>query len=326
MALNKLINFFKGHITWGSDSTTNIGVDTRTTNNLGDGMRPRNIFAGGLIASGNLYGLNPPYGVNGPASIVGGIVAAGQIANCVAFLGASTLLDGVGQGFIGFSKDTSTINMPGFFNSSSASDFDIFFAVGHRFAPRTDLMKFGADGSLSLLSSGALLNFAQITTPTTPAAGTNDLYFKSDDNLYAKNSAGVEVRIGGSESATWTKHTVTFSDLAAASTTNSITLFAANAKTVITGVIIKHSASFTGGSLASYTVSVGQSGSNAQFASAFDVFQAASNTAFQSSDEQQITDFASTINVTVTATSTGGNLNAATQGSVDIWVLSGTLP
>ncbi len=39
--------------------------------------------------------------------------------------------------------------------------------------------------------------FAQITTPSNPPANFDKLYFKSDDNLYALNHAGVEHLIGG---------------------------------------------------------------------------------------------------------------------------------
>jgi hypothetical protein len=37
----------------------------------------------------------------------------------------------------------------------------------------------------------------QITTPTSPSAGTNKIYAKSDNKLYILNSAGVESQVGG---------------------------------------------------------------------------------------------------------------------------------
>ncbi len=190
--LNKIVNFFNGHLTWGGptagsgDGLYNIGVDSRVTNNAGDGLRPRNIFAAGLIASGNLYGLNAPYGVNGPASVVGGLVAAGNgPANVVAFMGSSTLLDGVSQGFFGFSKDTGSANVPGFFNSNTLSDHDIYFGVGHRSTVTDQRLKFGADGTIGFMHQ-------QSSTPSAPASGSDSLYFKTNDGLYTQNSAGLE--------------------------------------------------------------------------------------------------------------------------------------
>ncbi len=41
----------------------------------------------------------------------------------------------------------------------------------------------------------------QIATPSTPSAGTNKLYFKSDDRLYAKSSAGTETKVSNSNIA-----------------------------------------------------------------------------------------------------------------------------
>ncbi len=38
---------------------------------------------------------------------------------------------------------------------------------------------------------------SQITKPAAPAAGKNKIYFKSDNNLYKQNSAGVEAQVGG---------------------------------------------------------------------------------------------------------------------------------
>lgn len=43
---------------------------------------------------------------------------------------------------------------------------------------------------------GDAITFTQITTPTTPSSGFDKLYFKSDDKLYKKTSAGVESEVG----------------------------------------------------------------------------------------------------------------------------------
>lgn len=77
----------------------------------------------------------------------------------------------------------------------------------------------GANGSLQYNNSGAFGGFgnwngsilaitggltisgvfqsAQQLTPSNPPSGSNDLYFKADDNLYMLNSAGVETQVNG---------------------------------------------------------------------------------------------------------------------------------
>lgn len=127
-------------------------------------------------------------------------------------------------------------------------------------------------------------------------------------------------------SPAWTKYTVTYAQLSAAALTNDIQLFSLGARQTIHAVVIKHSASFTGGAIATYTVSVGIAGTLAKYASAFNVFQAPGNTVLQSSGGTFTENTVAATSVRVAAVSTVGNLNAATSGSVDIWVLVSTLP
>ena len=51
------------------------------------------------------------------------------------------------------------------------------------------------DESFSISADGAVKQ-KQITTPTNPGAGENKLYFKTDDKLYKRDSAGVEIEVG----------------------------------------------------------------------------------------------------------------------------------
>ena len=124
----------------------------------------------------------------------------------------------------------------------------------------------------------------------------------------------------------WTKYTVTYAQLAAGALTNDIQLFSLPARGTVHAVVIKHSASFTGGAIATYTLSVGIAGTLAKYASAFNVFQASGNTVLQSSGGAFTENAGAATSVRVAATSTGANLNAATAGSATIWVLSSTLP
>lgn len=62
--------------------------------------------------------------------------------------------------------------------------------------------KVGIDSSAVTTSHDYLLRHlpaqVQIATPSNPAAGSNKLYFKSDDKLYRLTSGGSEAQVGGS--------------------------------------------------------------------------------------------------------------------------------
>lgn len=118
----------------------------------------------------------------------------------------------------------------------------------------------------------------------------------------------------------WVKVTKTFSDLAAAALTNNIEVYSLPAGGVIHAVKIKHSASFTGGAIATYTLSVGITGTLAKYAAAFNVFQAPGATVQQISSTVGTENHTAATSIKLAATSTVGTLDAATAGSVDIWL------
>jgi hypothetical protein len=112
-----------------------------------------------------------------------------------------------------------------------------------------------------------------------------------------------------------------FSFFTAAALTNQLALFALPAQGVLHGIRIKHAASFTGGLISAYSLSVGTVASPALYASAFDVFQAPGDTVYQlSSNFAGLSDLGPG-QVYVQAVSVGANLSAATAGLVDIWAL-----
>ena len=119
----------------------------------------------------------------------------------------------------------------------------------------------------------------------------------------------------------WVKTTIPYTSFSTAGTTNSITLLSLVAAGVIHGVKIKHSTAFAGTGITAMTASVGVSGTLNKYASAFDVFSAVSNTNFQLSNVVGSENNGAATTILITGTSTGGNLNALTQGSVDVWVL-----
>lgn len=121
----------------------------------------------------------------------------------------------------------------------------------------------------------------------------------------------------------WVKVGVALSHVAfqTAGTTQSITLFTLPAAGTIHAVKIKHSTAFVGGAITAYTLSVGIAGTLAKYATAFDVFQAVSNTAFQTTGVTGAENNSAGTAILITATSTTANLNASTAGIVDVWAL-----
>jgi hypothetical protein len=76
----------------------------------------------------------------------------------------------------------------------------------------------------------------------------------------------------------WRKYTKTFTDLAAPTASNDIELFSLPAGGIIHAIKLKHSAAFTGGAIATYTLSVGIALYLDKYLPAFSVFGAPANT------------------------------------------------
>lgn len=116
------------------------------------------------------------------------------------------------------------------------------------------------------------------------------------------------------------KFTATHTQLQAAGLANNITLFTLPAGAILEDVKIKHSTAFAGAGITAYTVSVGITGNLAKYASAFDVLQAVAATTMQVSSGTFTESHTATTAVKIAAESLGGNLDASTAGSVDVWV------
>lgn len=130
-------------------------------------------------------------------------------------------------------------------------------------------------------------------------------------------------------SAQWTKYTKTFADLSTAGLTNNIELFSLAAKEMIHAVIMKCSTLFTGGAIATYTLSVGITGTLGKYVAILDAKQAVGNQVFGPGLAAALLspeNFGASTSIKLSAISTVANLNAATQGSVDVFVLKSTLP
>lgn len=134
------------------------------------------------------------------------------------------------------------------------------------------------------------------------------------------------LRTAGLAVAGWEKFTFTHTQLQAASTTNDIELFSLLAKQEITGVVIKHTVAFTGTAYSAYTLSVGLASDFNRYALPFDVFQAVGDTVKDKSDVSEVENFGSATSVRLKAISTGGDLDASTAGTVEVYIKRSTLP
>ncbi len=146
------------------------------------------------------------------------------------------------------------------------------------------------------------------------------------DTRFIQDSAVTAAKIAADATPTWHKYTVAESAFTAAAVTENIELFSLPAKGIIHSVIIKHTTSFTGGGLTGFTLSLGIAGSLAKYATAFDVYQATGATATQASNSLDVENFSSATSIRLAAEGTNANVNAATAGSVDVYVLWGLLP
>lgn len=159
----------------------------------------------------------------------------------------------------------------------------------------------------------------------TDANNTGVTFSASQTGKCVVNSSGISTAVQN-----WQKVTVGFAQLTTAGTTQTINLITTAARTKVCGVSIKTTQAFSGGLIASLTVSVGDAaGTGADYsAPPFTLFSAPSNTNYQdtipASPSSSKTSAASTI--TALFTSTVGNLNTATAGSVDIDVCTAVIP
>ncbi len=117
----------------------------------------------------------------------------------------------------------------------------------------------------------------------------------------------------------WIKITKLFSDFSTAGLTNSINIFSLPAKGVIHAVFLNPTTLFSGGIIASYTISVGISGTPAKYNAAANVFTGAGLPTPTAGIF--VENMSGSTNIQATSISTVGNLNAATAGSVDIYIL-----
>lgn len=120
----------------------------------------------------------------------------------------------------------------------------------------------------------------------------------------------------------WRKYTLDFAALAAAAADKAVIIYALPPGGVVHDAKLKHSAAFSGGAINAYTVEVGLVGSTEKYVAPLNVFQAPGDTVLGSGKGRFIENHGAATDIIVTAKSAGANLDAATAGSVDIWLLT----
>ena len=117
----------------------------------------------------------------------------------------------------------------------------------------------------------------------------------------------------------WQSAVVPFISLSAAALTNQFVLFSLPAGYVLTGLFIKHSASFTGSGITDCYAQLGISSNYQKFIADFDVYQAVADQAFDGVLMNYVGSWANATNIYLQLVSVGANLSALTTGSVTIY-------
>ena len=133
---------------------------------------------------------------------------------------------------------------------------------------------------------------------------------------------------GSPANPVWTKYSYNASDFSDASTSFTIQVVAGN-KTVVNGVVVGIVTPFSGGSATSVQISLGtDTTSDAELSGGLEVLDvagAAANDTQSTNTLQEVALYAPE-NITVTATAVGDSLDTLSGGSIEVWVLTSTLP
>ncbi|HVU38090.1 MAG TPA: hypothetical protein VHC95_07125 [Opitutales bacterium] len=157
-----------------------------------------------------------------------------------------------------------------------------------------------------------------------------DFYRQIENATPGADFAGPTIKVAGGavniadSVPRWIKVTKGYADFAAGATTNDIEVLLLPPNGVIQAVAYQHGAAFGGGGLSALTISVGVTGNATKYGAARDVVAAPNtlNTLGGGGTESN----AASASIRAFASATGDNLNAATTGSIDIWICYAVLP
>lgn len=124
----------------------------------------------------------------------------------------------------------------------------------------------------------------------------------------------------------WIKVTKAFSDFSTGGLTNDILIYTLPSKGYISDVKVAPTTAFSGGTISAYTISVGIAGALTKYAIATNVFTGNTTLTAIHTPLPGLESLSTTTAIRAQAISVTGNLDAATAGSVDIYLLIGILP
>lgn len=124
----------------------------------------------------------------------------------------------------------------------------------------------------------------------------------------------------------WKRFSVNYADFSAGALTESITLCTIEAKEFIHDARIVPTTDFSGGAIATYTLSIGITGDLTKWRGNRSVFTGNTTGTLAEGASGGLGSYTTTTDVKVTAITTVGNLNVATQGEAYIYLLTSILP
>lgn len=124
-----------------------------------------------------------------------------------------------------------------------------------------------------------------------------------------------------SATPSWIKITKAYTDFSAAALTNDISIYTLPIKGYIHDVKVIPATAFSGGLIAAYTISVGIASSLAKYAVAVNTFTGNTSTNLVHAPIAGLESTSGTTDIRAAAISVTGLLNAATAGSVNIYLL-----
>lgn len=118
---------------------------------------------------------------------------------------------------------------------------------------------------------------------------------------------------------------IPYTSMQTGSTSTQIDLFSIPPGSILTYLVIKHTAAFTGAAISDVVAELGTGGSPGLFVPSFDIHQAPGDTVYDSVVANYIGSFVSSTPIYLTVTSSGANLSALAAGSVNVWYDYATL-
>jgi hypothetical protein len=336
-----LIGLKTGNHTNASNTATTGGVSITTGNNSGTGAGANSGDISFVI--GTVTGS----GIRGKVSIDARILdlTNAPIGSDITF--ENSVARTIAMGSVSSAGSANGLTIQSTANNGSGTTGLILIKSAGSISASTGAATFGSGNTTgSGKTSGATL----ITSGNTVNAASGDTTVASGNATGGGDSGNVSIKAGtvttgirgkaivdarqldvtavteGLGLPIWHKYTISESAFTAASSTENIELFQLPAKASIHNIIIKHTTSFTGGSVTSFTLSVGVSGNLTKYASAYDVFQATGASNHQASNTFDMENYGAATSIRLTAVSAGGNVADVTAGTVEVYVLWGILP